>query len=602
MGILSKIKKAIKKVVSGVTNTVKSVVTGVVDTVKAVIKDPLPTIAAIAGQAIGIPAPVTAAAITAARGGDLGDIAKSATIAYAANTASNAVTPKISAAISPEVAKVVTNQAAAKAITAATSAALVNGTIAEATGGDFGNAAAGTFGGTMVAAGYQNLVAPDVIAKAEALGMSPKNAAQLSAAIRTGSAVGTGAAIAGGDFAIAFGSSLAQTGLSIAEGKASDALDQFAKDRKLALGSPTKGDIPSSIGDGVPLADNAVYGKIYDRYGNEIGQIAPGASEDAYNQVLAAFSQPKAPSQQFGLPTAQNIYGITPEGTQTLDDTQGLTDLVTRYGGATGVIPSLQRTEAMPIEQPSVLGGRDRGVFDMEAAAQDAEYAAMVDPTPENIQAAQDARMNLELSRRMAADQAKPFTGVPDYEFTSQASQQFPISITGEPTGLPSDWYFAQDFPVSISGEPTGIPSDWDLGMQPVSGQQEVSQLPVVEVTAEPYAYDNWYFDSQQLNPLYQRSPEDEPFVGQQFPISISGEPTGVESPAPFVYNTLGPPPMQQMQRQRRSPLNQSFLLSKQQQLLGDLGEGIVYTGGLPSGMLAPSMLARGGLVLLKKA
>lgn len=600
MGILSKIKKAIKKVVSGVTNTVKSVVTGVVDTVKAVIKDPLPTIAAIAGQAIGIPAPVTAAAITAARGGDLGDIAKSATIAYAANTASNAVTPKISAAISPEVAKVVTNQAAAKAITAATSAALVNGTIAEATGGDFGNAAAGTFGGTMVAAGYQNLVAPDVIAKAEALGMSPKNAAQLSAAIRTGSAVGTGAAIAGGDFAIAFGSSLAQTGLSIAEGKASDALDQFAKDRKLALGSPTKGQISSSIGDNVPLADNAVYGKIYDVYGNEIGQIAPNSSEDAYKQVLAAFSQPKTPSQQLGLASAQNLYALTPEGAPSvIDDTQGLTDLATRFGGATGVTPVLQPGGIQSIEKPSVLGGTSQNLFDLESATQDAEYAAIADPTPENIQAAQDARMNLELARKMAADESQPFTGIPNYEFTSQATQQFPVSITGEPTGLPSDWYFSQEFPVSISGEPTGIPSDWDLGMQLVSDQQEPSQLPVVEVTGEPY--DNWYFDSQQLNPLYQRSPEDEPFVGQQFPISISGEPTGVADGQPFVYNTLGAPSMQQMQRQRRSPLSQSFLQSKQQQLLGDLGEGIVYTGGLPSSMLAPSMLARGGLVLLKK-
>ena len=52
------------------------------DTISAILKDPLPAILQIAGAAVGIPPYVTSAAITAARGGDLKDIAKSAAVSY----------------------------------------------------------------------------------------------------------------------------------------------------------------------------------------------------------------------------------------------------------------------------------------------------------------------------------------------------------------------------------------------------------------------------------------------------------------------------------------------------------------------------------------
>ena len=88
------ITKAVGSVLSGVVDlagsvlktvgdAVSSVAKTVVNTVKNVIKDPIPTLLQIGGAMIGIPPYVTAAAITAAKGGKLEDIAKSAAISYA---------------------------------------------------------------------------------------------------------------------------------------------------------------------------------------------------------------------------------------------------------------------------------------------------------------------------------------------------------------------------------------------------------------------------------------------------------------------------------------------------------------------------------------
>jgi hypothetical protein len=66
---------------------VKPVLKTIDKTVKGIIADPLPYIAQIAGSMVGIPPYVTAAAITAARGGDLEDIAVSAAVSYAGSKA-----------------------------------------------------------------------------------------------------------------------------------------------------------------------------------------------------------------------------------------------------------------------------------------------------------------------------------------------------------------------------------------------------------------------------------------------------------------------------------------------------------------------------------
>jgi len=73
--------------VKGVGDAIVGTVNTIDNTVQAIIKDPLPTLLQVAGASVGIPPYVTAAVITAARGGDLEDIAKTAAISYIASEA-----------------------------------------------------------------------------------------------------------------------------------------------------------------------------------------------------------------------------------------------------------------------------------------------------------------------------------------------------------------------------------------------------------------------------------------------------------------------------------------------------------------------------------
>ena len=89
---MGKLKKAWNKVKAKVKQAgdwiddkiIQPVVKTVKNTVTSFLKDPLPFVAQIVGQYFGIPPYVTSAAITAMRGGDIKDIAKSAAITYIA--------------------------------------------------------------------------------------------------------------------------------------------------------------------------------------------------------------------------------------------------------------------------------------------------------------------------------------------------------------------------------------------------------------------------------------------------------------------------------------------------------------------------------------
>ena len=81
--ILGGIAEVFGDIVEGVFDAVFDVMEGIGDVVSNVLKDPLPVILQIGGAMIGIPPYVTAAVVTAAKGGDLEDIAKSAALSYA---------------------------------------------------------------------------------------------------------------------------------------------------------------------------------------------------------------------------------------------------------------------------------------------------------------------------------------------------------------------------------------------------------------------------------------------------------------------------------------------------------------------------------------
>lgn len=90
-GVVRAIKSAVKSVGDTVVNAVKAVGT----TLENIIKNPLPTLETLALDAIGIPPPISSAIVTAANGGNLSDVLKSAASAYVGQQVSTAVTSEM---------------------------------------------------------------------------------------------------------------------------------------------------------------------------------------------------------------------------------------------------------------------------------------------------------------------------------------------------------------------------------------------------------------------------------------------------------------------------------------------------------------------------
>lgn len=225
----------------------------VVDTVKAVIEDPLPTLLAIGGQMIGIPVPVTMAAITGARGGDLEDMAKAAAVAYVAQTGASVIAP----AISPTVSSSVSNPAVAKALTNAISEGLVSGTISAAQGGDFGEGFTGGFAGSAVASGTQTIIAPSVIAKTEELGFSKQTGRAVSAAISSAVGAGAESSVTGGDFSAAFTRSLANAGVDYAAMSAAEGVKEYANKKVASNDEELQAAYKKTVETNQAVIDNA---------------------------------------------------------------------------------------------------------------------------------------------------------------------------------------------------------------------------------------------------------------------------------------------------------------------------------------------------------
>jgi hypothetical protein len=142
---MSAVVKAVTKVVDTVVEAVGDVVDTVVDVVKDVgsaiddyvlqpIKeDPVSFVVQVAATAVGIPPPITAAAITAAKGGDLEDIGKSALAAY--------VAPKVGSTVATSVANATAGSALQNTLASAAGGAASGATSAAITGGDVGASA-----------------------------------------------------------------------------------------------------------------------------------------------------------------------------------------------------------------------------------------------------------------------------------------------------------------------------------------------------------------------------------------------------------------------------------------------------------------------------
>jgi len=198
----------VSSAVETVSHAVESVADTVVHTVENVIKDPIPTLVSLAGQAVGIPAPLTMAALTAARGGSLEDIALSAGTAYYAPKAVSF----ISAEMSPYIKQALENPDAAKVVTDSTSKALVSGTLAEARGGDFNKAFnmsfTGNLAGGTASIAYNKFAAPEVMDTAKNLGLDEKQAKYATNVLGSGIANAASAEALGKDASQAFEGSI----------------------------------------------------------------------------------------------------------------------------------------------------------------------------------------------------------------------------------------------------------------------------------------------------------------------------------------------------------------------------------------------------------
>jgi hypothetical protein len=165
--------KAVTNVVGDVFEAVGDVVEDVVDVVEDVgravddyviqpiLEDPVTFAVQVGLTAAGVPPPVTAAAITAAKGGDIEDIGKAALVAAAAPEVGKAVGTQVAGAV----ANTGMNQTLQQTLVNASASAAAGATSAAIQGGDIAETAllgaAGGAGGTLAGIGAAELGAPE---------------------------------------------------------------------------------------------------------------------------------------------------------------------------------------------------------------------------------------------------------------------------------------------------------------------------------------------------------------------------------------------------------------------------------------------------------
>ena len=225
--------EAVGDVVEDVGDFIGDVVDTVGDVVQAVIDDPLPVLLSAAGSFVGIPPMVTMGALTAARGGDLEDIALSMGTAYLGSAAGAGFTNSISSTFSSSFIEAGANETFAQIASDSITKGLVNGTISEIRGGSFEDGFAGGAVGGLVAGGIGEVgdyVKPDIIDLAMESGLDLRDATSLyNSGTRAFSAGITSEITGRGDFATSFTNSAIGSGVDAGVRSLNSTIDeQFA--------------------------------------------------------------------------------------------------------------------------------------------------------------------------------------------------------------------------------------------------------------------------------------------------------------------------------------------------------------------------------------
>jgi hypothetical protein len=255
VGVVESVVDVVGDAVEVVSDVVEDVVDTVGNAVEAVIEDPLPVLIAVAGQAVGIPAPITMGAITAARGGDLEDIALSMGTAAFAPSVGSAISSTVSSTFIEAGLNETFSQIASNSI----SQGLVNGTIAEIKGGNFEDGFAGGFTGGLVASGVSEVggyVKDDVIALAQESGLDLKDATTLyNAGTRAVTAGVTSEVTGRGDFATSFTNSAIGSGIDYGTRSLNSAIDEQFRTAATDWNEKDKEGEPvdvATVGAGIP--------------------------------------------------------------------------------------------------------------------------------------------------------------------------------------------------------------------------------------------------------------------------------------------------------------------------------------------------------------
>jgi len=378
---------AVGDVVETVVETVETVVETVGNVVEAVIEDPLPVLIAVAGQMVGIPAPVTMGALTAAKGGDLEDIALSMGTAYFAPSIGSSISSTVSSSFIDAGFNETFSQVASKAI----SSGLVNGTVAEIKGGSFDDGFAGGFTGGMVAGGVGEVasyVKPDVIQLAQESGLNLQDAtAVYNAGTRAFSSGITSEITGRGDFATSFTNSAVGSGVDYGVRELNQTIDEQFRtaatdwNKKDKQGEPidvstTGAGIPNDVVSQVQVSDIGVF--------NDAGLDFQDTRD--VNNASSPYTGERAVSDISVLPETQ--LAQAPQG-ETVDNFSELADIEQMFEQkpnllqATNEVPQSVIDIAQEIPEENISDVEPQGALaSMSAPTQPIDLSTIGDEAP----------------------------------------------------------------------------------------------------------------------------------------------------------------------------------------------------------------------------
>lgn len=250
--------EAVGDVVEDVVDAVGDVVEKVGDVVQAVIDDPLPVLLSVAGSFVGIPPFVTMGAITAARGGDLEDIALSMGTAFVGSAAGVGVTSAIADTVSSTFIEAGLNETFSEVASNSITKGLVNGTITELKGGDFEDGFAGGVVGGVVQSGVSDVGSyfkDDVIQLAQNSGLDLNDATSVYNSTVRAVTSGVTSAVRGGDFATSFSNSIVGSTINAGVNSANATIDEQFNTAATVWNSESKDDdkVDTTVtGAGIP--------------------------------------------------------------------------------------------------------------------------------------------------------------------------------------------------------------------------------------------------------------------------------------------------------------------------------------------------------------